>query len=352
MPRFQQIHIDHPIRRETSRMKKVIIIISSLAIIALNGVVFTTAHAAITPKSVATSTAIKAASWNPTVKLTYSKSSVLMQPTGIPNHARDAYYAVPNAGVVVPDATTANIIKDPTKAQTYNFTIPTTPKYSSKVTNTSLGSIGVMISGAVLYNPFEGDGKTVAMANNFTITNSAGITASFVDKCAGHPTPNNGAYHYHGLPNCVTAKVDKTGKPSHIIGFALDGFPIYGDRDTKGKQITAKNLDQCNGVISATPEFQKGIYHYVLLGTADARSSIACFHGEVDASQIQAMPAMGGGGMPMPDTAAAATKLGITEDALKAAFGTTMPPDLAAAAKKLGVTEAVLLDALGIQAKP
>ena len=333
-------------------MKKKVLALTGLAVIALNSVVFYAASAASTPKSVATSTAIKAAKWNPTVKLTYSKSSVLMQPTGIPNHARDAYYAVPNAGIVVPDATTANIIKDPTKAQSYNFTIPTTPKYSSKVTSTSLGSIGVMISGAVLYNPFEGDGKTVAMANNFTITNSAGITASFVDKCTGHPTPGIGAYHYHGLPSCVTAKVDKVSKPSHIIGFALDGFPIYGDRDNKGKQVTAKNLDKCNGVNSATPEFPKGIYHYVLLGTADARSSIACFHGEVDASQIQAMPAMGGGGMPMPDTAAAATKLGITEDALKAAFGTTMPPDIAAAAKNLGVTEAVLLDALGIQAKP
>ncbi|MSX84641.1 MAG: YHYH protein [Actinobacteria bacterium] len=334
------------------KMKKKVLALTGLAVIALNSVVFYAASAASTPKSVATSTAIKAAKWNPTVKLTYSKSSVLMQPTGIPNHARDAYYAVPNAGIVVPDATTANIIKDPTKAQSYNFTIPTTPKYSSKVTSTSLGSIGVMISGAVLYNPFEGDGKTVAMANNFTITNSAGITASFVDKCTGHPTPGQGAYHYHGLPSCVTAKVDKVSKPSHIIGFALDGFPIYGDRDNKGKQVTAKNLDKCNGVNSATPEFPKGIYHYVLLGTADARSSIACFHGEVDASQIQAMPAMGGGGMPMPDTAAAAMKLGITEDALKAALGTNMPPDIAAAAKNLGVTEAVLLDALGIQAKP
>jgi len=333
-------------------MKKIVIALTGFAVIALNSVVFYAANAASTPKSVATSTAIKAASWNPTVKLTYSKSSVLMQPTGIPNHARDAYYAVPNAGVVVPDATTANVMKDPTKPQTYNFTIPTTPKYSSKVTSTSLGSIGVMISGAVLYNPFEGDGKTVAMANNFTITNSAGITASFVDKCAGHPTPNNGAYHYHGLPNCVTSKVDKVSKPSHIIGFALDGFPIYGDRDNKGKQVTAKNLDKCNGVNSATPEFPKGIYHYVLLGTADARSSIACFHGEVDASQIQAMPPMGGGGMPMPDTAAAAKKLGITEDTLKADFGTTMPPDIAAAAMKLGVTEAVLLDALGITTRP
>lgn len=331
--------------------KKIAIGISGLTVIALNSVVFYAASAANTPKSIATYNAVKTAKWNPTVKLTYSKNTVLMQPTGIPNHAREAYYAVPKAGVVVPDATTANIIADPTKAQTYKFTIPTTPKYSSKVTSTSLGSIGVMISGAVLYNPFEGDGKTVAMAKNFTITNSAGITASFIDKCAGHPTPDIGAYHYHGLPNCVTAKVDKVSKPSHIIGFALDGFPIYGDRDIKGKQVTAKNLDQCNGVISATPEFPKGIYHYVLLGTADARSSIACFHGKVDASQIQAMPPMGGG-MPMPDTGAAAKKLGITEDALKAAFGTTMPPDIAAAARKLGVTEAVLLDALGITARP
>ena len=332
--------------------KKLLVGITALLVVLLNSAVFYVAHAAGTSTAVSTTAAVKAAKWNPTVKLTYSSKSIIMQPTGIPNHARDAYYAVPKAGVVVPDATTANIIADPTKAQTYKFTIPTTPKYSSKVTSTSLGSIGVMISGAVLYNPFEGDGKTVAMANNFTVTNSAGITASFVDKCAGHPTPDIGAYHYHGLPNCVTAKVDKVSKPSHIIGFALDGFPIYGDRDNKGKQVTAKNLDQCNGVNSATPEFPKGIYHYVLLGTADARSSIACFHGEVDASQIQAMPAMGGGGMPMPDTAAAAKKLGITEDALKAAFGTTLPPDLAMAAKRLGVTEAALLDALGIQAKP
>jgi hypothetical protein len=330
-------------------MKKLVIGITSVAVVVLNSVVFYAANAATAPKVVATSGAIKAAQWNPTVKLTYSKSSVLMQPTGIPNHSRDAYYAVPKAGVVVPDASTSMVMKDPTKVQNYKFTIPTSPKYSSKVTSTSLGSIGVMISGAVLYNPFEGDGKTVAMASNFTITDSSGITASFVDKCAGHPTPGQGAYHYHGLPNCVTAKVDKATKPSHIIGFALDGFPIYGDRDIKGKQLTAKNLDQCNGIYSATPEFPKGIYHYVLLPTADVRSSIACFHGEVDSSQIQAMPPMGGGNMPMPDIAAAAKKLGITEDELKAAFGTNMQPDIAAAAKKLGVTQAVLLDALGIK---
>jgi hypothetical protein len=277
-----------------SEMKKIFAGLTGIAVITMNLMVFYSAQAASSSKVVSTVSAVKKAKWNPTVKLTYSKNAVIMQPNGIPNHTRDAYYAVPiSQEIVVPDASTSKIVKDPTKAQTYKFTIPTSPKYSSKTTTTSLGSIGVMISGAVLYNPYEGDGKTVAMASNFTITNKNGITASFVDKCAGHPTPNMGAYHYHGLPNCVTSQVDQPSKPSHIIGFALDGFPIYGDRDIKGKNVLVNSLDKCNGIYSATPEFPNGIYHYVLLGSADARSSISCFHGEVDRTQVQAMPPMG-----------------------------------------------------------
>jgi len=292
---------------------------------------------------------VKAASWNPTIKISYSDGSINFQPDGIPNHERDAYYAVPNAGVVVPDASTANIIKDPTSAQTYSFDIPSVPTFSSTTTKTSLGSIGVMISGAVLYNPYEGDGTTVAMANNFTITNAAGITASFVDKCAGHPTPGmngtGGAYHYHGLSGCVTTKVDTTKGPSHIIGIALDGYFIYGANDINGKAVPSSALDECNGITSPTPEYPKGVYHYVLPGTADATSSIGCFHGKVDASQIQAMPNMM---PPMPDLAAAAKKLGITETQLKDAFNNKLPPDFSAAAKTLGITEKELMTALGL----
>ena len=277
-----------------SEMKKIFAGLTGIAVITMNLMVYYSAQAASSSKVVSTVSAVKKAKWNPTVKLTYSKNAVIMQPNGIPNHTRDAYYAVPiSQEIVVPDASTSKIVKDPTKAQTYKFTIPTAPKYSSRTTTTSLGSIGVMISGAVLYNPYEGDGKTVAMASNFTITDENGVTASFVDKCAGHPTPNMGAYHYHGLPSCVTSQVDQPSKPSHIIGFALDGFPIYGDRDIKGKNVLVNSLDKCNGIYSATPEFPNGIYHYVLLGSADARSSISCFHGEVDRTQVQAMPPMG-----------------------------------------------------------
>lgn len=290
-------------------------------------------------------TAVMSASWNPTIKISYNDGSINFQPNGIPNHERNAYYAVPNAGVVVPDANSAQIVKDPTKAQSYSFDIPSTPTYSKTTTDAPLGSIGVMISGAVLYNPYEGDGSTVAMSSNFTITNSDGITASFVDECAGHPTPNAGAYHYHGLPACVTAKVDKSKGASHIIGIALDGFLIYGANDINGKPVPSSSLDKCNGINSPTPEFPKGIYHYVLPGTTDATSSIRCFHGIVDTSQIQQMPNMG----QMPDLVAAAKKLGITETKLKDAFNNKMPLDFTAAAKYLGITEKVLKDALGIK---
>jgi len=266
---------------------------------------------------------------------------------GIPNHERDAYYAVPNAGVVVPDASSSYVMKDPTKAQTYSFDISSSPAYSSEVTKAPLGSIGVMISGAILFNPYEGDGTTVAMSSNFTVTNSDGIMASFIDKCAGHPTPNSGAYHYHGLPECVTAKVDKSEGPSHIIGIALDGFLIYGAKDINGKIVPSSALDECNGITSPTPEFPDGIYHYVLPGTADATSSIRCFHGVVDMSQIQQMPPMGQM-RPMPDLAAAAKKLGITETQLKNALGDQIPPDLSAASKNLGISETELKTALGV----
>ena len=288
--------------------------------------------------------AIKAASWNPTIKIAYSDGSINFQPDGIPNHERDEYYAVPNAGVVVPNANSAYVMKDPTKAQTYSFDIPSSPEYSSEVTKAPLGSIGVMISGAILFNPYEGDGTTVAMSSNFTVTNSDGITASFIDKCAGHPTPNSGAYHYHGQPECVTAKVDKAEGPSHIIGIALDGYLIYGANDINVKVVPSSALDECNGINSPTPEFPNGVYHYVLPGTTDATSSIRCFRGKVDSTQIQPMPPMGG---PQPDLAGAAQKLGITQAQLEAALGRKMPPDFLAAAKTLGITEAELKAALG-----
>jgi hypothetical protein len=240
--------------------------------------------------SISTESALREAKWASTVSLSYSDG--LVKANGIPNHERQSKYALPNDGVRVPDASSAHIGDDPTKAQAYDFSIPTRPVYSATTTAAPLGSIGMIISGAVLFNPYEGDNTTVAMSNNFYLTDTDGTKVYFVDACSGHPTPV-GEYHYHAVSSCVTKQVDTATGPSHLIGVALDGFPIYGSRDINGAEIAATSLDECNGITSVTPEFPGGIYHYVLPNTTDATSSIRCFHGEVDSSQIQQMPNMG-----------------------------------------------------------
>jgi hypothetical protein len=147
--------------------------------------------------------------------------------------------------------------EDPTKAQDYDFSIPTTPVYSTTTTAAPLGSIGMIISGAVLFNPYEGDNSTVAMSNNFYLTDTDGTKVHFVDTCSGHPTPV-GEYHYQTVSSCVTIQVDTSTGPSHLIGAALDGFPIYGSRDVAGNEIATSSLDECNGITSVTPEFPNG----------------------------------------------------------------------------------------------
>lgn len=238
-----------------------------------------------------TKAGLKKATWSSGVTLTYGDDYLEYASNGIPDHDRQSQYALPNTGVMVPSAATAHAEADPTVAQSYDFKISTNPTKAATTTSTSLGTIGVMISGAVLFNPYEGDGSTVATASNFTVKNSAGQDVAFLDSCNGHPTPM-GQYHYHALPTCVTAMVDAASGPSHLLGIAFDGFPIYGDRDVHGKKIAASALDDCNGITSATPEFPDGIYHYVLLETAASTSSIKCFSGTVDASltQMAGMP--------------------------------------------------------------
>jgi hypothetical protein len=240
-----------------------------------------------------TTDGVKAAKWGNNVQLSYSGNNFTFVSNGIPNHARPAEYVLPKPNARVPNATTAYVGADPTTAQNYNFTIPLNPTKSAKPTSTSLGPIGVMISGAVLFNPYEGDGKSVATLDNFTLKNSKGQDVGFLDSCNGHPTPRMHDYHYHALPTCITQVVDKQDGPSHLIGVAFDGFLIYGDRAMNGSKITATQLDACNGITSATPEFPQGVYHYVLLNTKDSTSSIRCFSGT--SSVTRRMPGMQGG---------------------------------------------------------
>jgi hypothetical protein len=178
----------------------------------------------------------------------------------------------------VPTKKTAHVAPDPTQTVPITLSVPTVPTWSPTTTPTSGGPIGILLSGAPLYDPYEGNGTTVALAANFFLKDPEGNKVWFVDGCNGHPGPM-GAYHYHGLPTCITSKIDSATGPSHILGVALDGYPVYGDRSITGQLIKPSQLDACNGIFSPTPEFPQGIYHYVLLNMKSDRSSLRCYHG-------------------------------------------------------------------------
>ena len=272
------------------------------------------ATANATPVAVTTTTSslasgYKLAQWASNVSVTYPTDCTMTIITnGQPNHTISAYYLEPvnidpNYSTKVATAPSSGmaltirpyIPLSESKPVTFN----TCPTKAAATTATTGGNIGIMISGPALFNATEGQlNGPAALTDNVSYTGlvykngvSTGITAtaSFIDSCNGHPSPRvaGDTYHYHGLPSCVTAQVDAVGGPSHLIGVAADGFPIYGSKDINGATVTIAQLDACNGITSATPEFPRGVYHYVLPeGVASFQSSLRCYAGNITATQV------------------------------------------------------------------
>jgi YHYH protein len=290
---------------------------------------------------------IEKASWGKNVKITYFDDVFQFQyvSNGLPNHTLADEYLIPKDVASQPfkddPKTSFNVVKGSEfiKETTIDTKITLKPKHSNTVTKTSLGMIGVTISGAALYNDYENmERSVVALDDNVTHDHAA-----FVDECNGHPLQSGNSYHYHGVPKCVSKIVDVEGQHSTIIGALQDGFPFYGNKDIGGKVITNAELDECSGHTGATPEFPNGIYHYHLT-EVKAPYSIDCYHGEI-VTTTQKGP--GGAMQQAPDLAKAAQTLGVTEQALKEALGNTMPPDFEAASKKLGITAEKLKNSIG-----
>ena len=249
------------------------------------------------------------ARWQPGVTVSFPDNCTMRySSTGAPSHGQDRYYLVPNpaapAVAVTPTGRLAlSVSTVPTSTRVTSYTINICSSVTSSATSTRGGSTGWMISGSAMFNAFEGDMVTIANADNvtyaFTDASGRAQTAAFLDACSGHQTPTNAGatYHYHGYSSCLaSAAGDGTSGASHIVGVALDGFPIYGDRDLTGALVPVSSLDQCNGITSPTPEFPAGVYHYVLPSGAErntARAAPPCYRGSVSASLQLAIAASG-----------------------------------------------------------
>ncbi|MGL5862500.1 MAG: YHYH protein, partial [Phycicoccus sp.] len=190
-----------------------------------------------------TTAAVKAAQWSQNVTITMNEGTFQFESNGIPDHELPDQFLIPQGqpGEVGDDGnpvTVATATEDVVTDTPLDVTIPLNPVYSEETTDTNLGMIGVVISGAQLFNDYEDMERTlVAVDDNFSV---GGV--DFIDSCNGHPLAAGGDYHYHGVPYCITDDLDVEGEHSKILGFALDGFPVYGPQSEGGASATNDTL--------------------------------------------------------------------------------------------------------------
>jgi hypothetical protein len=138
-----------------------------------------------------------------------------------------------------------------------------------------MGPIGVAINGIPFYNPYNREGQDAAKNEVF-------------DECCGHPDPL-GRYHYHIYPKCIhTSFKDPPGEHSPLIGYAFDGYAIYGPNGEDGKPPT--DLDECNG----HKDSERG-YHYHV--TSGYPYILGGYHGVVDQKNFDHGPPPGMAGL-------------------------------------------------------
>jgi hypothetical protein len=150
------------------------------------------------------------------------------------------------------------------KAQTLSLSVPLNPK-AAGAPSCVAGEVGILKSGVALFDAVDAGGRDA-------------VAYEVQDSCDGHPQ-NTGEYHYHSLSSCVLAKLDSGTGRSKLVGWAYDGYGIYGPRDAHGKVLSSADLDVCHGITSKVKfngRLQR-IYHYV--ATADYPYTVGCFHG-------------------------------------------------------------------------
>jgi hypothetical protein len=128
--------------------------------------------------------------------------------------------------------------------QNIRFRIPLHPQVDAAHESTPLGPIGISLNGVVFFNQYNAQFQPLTRE-----------IRSF-DQYNGHPQPQ-GVYHYHVEPTYLTSTLGK----SALLGFLLDGFPVYGPVEN-GRTIGNADLDAFHGHFGPTAEYPQGIYHY------------------------------------------------------------------------------------------
>ena len=177
-----------------------------------------------------------------------------------PNHYFDDGNLNPNSAYTKGDVT---------------LTMPASPMLESSATDDVTdqgGGVGVLFNGAMLYSPYAGANYPLTGYE----TSATKLEGDTFDKCGCHSSStSNAGYHCHIPPSCLLHQLGQNSKGhSPQVGWAPDGFPIYGPRTIDGLKIklcsesTNANseycLDECSGLNKEIPGLDDFKYRYYI----------------------------------------------------------------------------------------
>jgi len=251
------------------------------------------------------------------VSITIEGDKRVIIANGLPDHPTGRF----------PNANNPNRIA----AQSYRYTVPLRPVVNARPTPLPAQPFGIAVNG-VLFDPGTAEYWHNDRQSGWHY--DAKGNAFSLDASNAHVQPN-GAYHYHGIPTALLARLSASQPALMLLGWAADGFPIYGpwgherardpasglrvlkasyqlkkgSRDAERAQpggaydgifvedfeyvAGSGDLDECSGRFGVTPEFPEGIFHYVL--TEDFPFVPRAFRGTPDPSFTRRGPPGGAG---------------------------------------------------------
>ncbi len=187
----------------------------------------------------------------------------------LPDHPTGVYPISSNDDAYAVDRNPNSI-----QSQTVSFSVPANPTIAAQPTCVG-GELGIMLSGVVIFNAFDAEGRD-APAHEVQ------------DACDGHPQ-QSGFYHYHSLSDCIE---DTTSGHSALMGYAFDGFGIYGYYGENGQEVTNADLDECHGHTHVIEWDGQSVEMYHYHATHEFPYVVGCFKGT---PSVRVLSGEGGG---------------------------------------------------------
>jgi hypothetical protein len=163
-------------------------------------------------------------------------------------------------------------------AQEIVLELTTDPALAESASCLGMGPIAISLSGAVIFNALDAENRDA-------------VAWETQDSCQGHPEIT-GQYHYHNLSSCLTdsLEAEPEGEHSALMGYALDGFGLYGHHGESGVVLTNADLDECHGHTHGIEWEGEPVEMYHYHATYEYPYTIGCFRGTAAALPQQRPP--------------------------------------------------------------